>query len=189
MEILKRYVSRSLAISAATAHRPEPTSSTKLNHGAASVTPPMCASDVPPSSTDRHEITLAKHVVNVGLKILLGVYNSGYRFPSPGPSKISTSGKATWSDDDVLVVVDASAAAFRALDALQPVLTGEELRKAAVDLEKIRTVLVSRCWMLGLVSKYTCLATSRTDCFAVSVCQIARHSRRQPIAHLAHYQR
>jgi hypothetical protein len=144
----------------------------------------------------KHEINLAKHVINAGLRTLLNVYHSGYRKatasqpgPSPPPGR-----KPMWSDGDVMKTVDACWQAFKTIDRLQPQTQTtqttaqktptsiassqnghEEAEKGnvttmassdfasasqeapkgkknvALEMEKIRVVLISRCWMLGMV--------------------------------------
>lgn len=143
----------------------------------------------------KHEINLAKHVINAGLRTLLNVYHSGYRKTTTAqPSATAPAGKEKpWNDGDVMNVVDACWQAFKTIDRLQPQTqtvaqktlannpdsqnTVEEEEKensaiacaasgdtastcqesskgkknVALEMEKIRVVLISRCWMLGMV--------------------------------------
>ncbi|KAJ9094312.1 hypothetical protein QFC19_007997 [Naganishia cerealis] len=161
------------------------------------------ASDGPSQGSERfiaekkHEINLAKHVINAGLRTLLNVYHSGYRKAATIPSASSTPGgqKTTWTDEDVMKTVNACWQAFKTIDRLQPetetsiqtmnknildgqnaddklgkedasvskVVPGDEAsihhetpqgkKTTTLQMERMRVVLISRCWMLGLYTK------------------------------------
>lgn len=191
LDVLSKYLSRALVISD---HQSTNMNVTVASKTGTNVTVPADSSTVDDSSPisqvkalseNRQEIVLAKHVINAGLKTLLNVYNSGYRFPTQSGIIASTGKRSTWKDPDVTKVVDACWQAFQTIDRLRPELdtesrretyneadgasdagTAEEsnravksedgqesagARKAILEMEKIRTVLISRCWMLGMV--------------------------------------
>ncbi|KAJ9092673.1 hypothetical protein QFC21_006738 [Naganishia friedmannii] len=145
----------------------------------------------------KHEVNLAKHVINAGLRTLLNVYHSGYRkITAVQPGATTPPGnKSIWTDANVTNTVDACWQAFKTIDRLQPqtqttgqktpsnisdsqnadegvgkenastgkvmssenTSAGQEAPKGkknvALEMEKIRVVLISRCWMLSMYEK------------------------------------
>lgn len=209
LDVLGRYLSRALVLSdrttKATKATTTPADSNKVSESldSSSVDYPSPTSQAKAASEKRQEIVLAKHVINAGLKTLLNVYNSGYRFPTPTSIPTPTEKKSTWKDVDVVKVVDACWQAFQTIDRLQPeletdsrtetpveadgdpevgkaevkigavgsddALISDKARKAILEMEKIRTVLVSRCWMLGMVS-HSEISLSRIESHSRSAC-------------------
>jgi hypothetical protein len=180
LDVLGRYLSRALVLSNGTSKSSKAAAASTISKNiletaessVSDVTPP--ASQTKAASEKRQEIVLAKHVINAGLKTLLNIYNSGYRFPAQTSTTTSAEKKSAWKDADVTKVVDACWQAFQTIDRLEPGLdeasgekaeesnqvvdpedaqASERARKAMLEMEKIRTVLVSRCWMLGMVSQ------------------------------------
>lgn len=192
LDVLGRYLSRALVLSNGTSKSSKAAAASTISKNilgtvessSSDVTPPT--SQTKTASEKRQEIVLAKHVINAGLKTLLNIYNSGYRFPAQTSTTLSAEKKSAWKDADVTKVVDACWEAFQTIDRLEPGLgnegrtetpveadgasgekaeesnhaadseysqASEGARNAMLEMEKIRTVLVSRCWMLGMVSQ------------------------------------
>ncbi|KAJ9118120.1 hypothetical protein QFC22_004021 [Naganishia vaughanmartiniae] len=211
LDVLGRYLSRALTladtrgISGKSASKSSTRDTTSENRASGTVKERQTTSDAAlANSTDssnvqsqsperfsveiKHEINLAKHVINAGLRTLLSVYHSGYRKPATRSPSGSTppSKTPTWSDGNVINTVDACWQAFKTIDRLQlqnetsaqrspsnisdsqnadervgaevlengnTGVTPKGKKNVALEMEKIRVVLISRCWMLGMYEK------------------------------------